>query len=87
MNANTLLEPVTNVSTGSFVLVFRTNIRYKKDIKTLAAVLDDHPFISKWNVDLDDDEKILRIVSLENCANEYILLVKNAGYSCEELND
>ena len=87
MNSNTLMEPALDAATGLFVLVFRTNIRYKKDIKTITLTLDQHPLISKWNVDMDDADRILRIISSESNPEEFITIIKDAGYICEELND
>lgn len=84
MNTITLSETST---AELFVLVFRTNVRYKKDVKKIASELNLHPMISKWNVDLDDDDRILRIVSKENNAAVFVAIVENAGFSCEELID
>lgn len=45
------------------ILIFRTSIRKKQDIRRMAIILDNHPLVRDWNVDFDDWEKILRIES------------------------
>lgn len=68
------------------VFVFKTNIRYKRDITAIASSLNK-PSIIKWNVDREDIDKILRVESIENNANEIINIIQLTGYCCEELND
>lgn len=43
------------------ILIYRTSIKGKKDIKQIEALFAQFPQICKWNVDLEDWEKILRI--------------------------
>ena len=69
------------------VMVFKTNIIYKKDIKKLSPVLSANPQIIKWNVDSEDVDKVLRIVPEKISAEEIIRLVEEQGYNCEELPD
>jgi hypothetical protein len=67
------------------VLVFKTNLTDIKRIEEVESLLDVHPHIIQWNVDLNDCDNILRIVSrnVAPCEVENILL--GAGYYCEEL--
>lgn len=67
------------------VLVFRTSIRYKKDLKIVGPILSKCTFINHWNIDLDDCDKILRVESQITDPQTIILTIKNAGYNCEEL--
>lgn len=69
------------------VLVFKTNIRYKKDVMAIASALNTQTSILKWHIDREDIDKILRIESLLNNAHEIISTIQLAGYCCEELND
>lgn len=69
------------------VLVFKTNINYKKDIKKLSPVLSANPQIIKWNVDSEDVDNVLRIVPEKISAEEIIRIVEEQGYNCEELPD
>jgi hypothetical protein len=67
------------------VLVFKTNLTDPRRINEVESTLDMHPNILGWNVDLDDCDNILRIVSNKTMGNEIEILLWNAGYYCEEL--
>jgi len=69
------------------ILVFKTNLAFKKDVKKLSESLGFQREIIKWNVDLSDVDRILRIEPAEISANKIIEIVTAAGYSCEELKD
>lgn len=69
------------------VLVFKTNLQYKKDINQLAPVLNIFRGILRWNVDMNDIDKVLRIETKQLVAQDIIRLVRGAGYFCEELPD
>ena len=67
------------------VYVFKTSVTTKVAIKKLAPALDKLSFISKWNFDLQDCDRILRIEAA-NFDTEIICgLLKSLGYSCVEL--
>ena len=69
------------------VLVFKTNIRYRKHLNAIEPHIANHPGIIKWNVDLKDADKILRIETIDLHPAKIEGLVKKAGYLCEELKD
>jgi hypothetical protein len=69
------------------ILVFKTNIRYKKDIKIIEQHLNPNLSIVKWNVDMDDNDKILRIESTHNNPDDIIYIINKVGFECEELID
>jgi len=68
------------------VLVFKTNLRYKKQVNELSMHMNNLQGVLRWNVDLDDSDKILRIEANEQCCPRKVedTLVQ-AGYFCEEL--
>ena len=43
------------------ILIFRTSVRNARDIKHIAALFTLCPLIYKWNVDMENWEKVLRI--------------------------
>ena len=43
------------------ILIFRTSVRNARDIKHIAALFTLCPQIYKWNIDMEDWEKVLRI--------------------------
>ena len=83
IEAASTLSPATGG--GVEVLVFKTNLTDAKRISDVESLLDIHPHIVKWTVDLDDCDNILRIVSRNIAAQEVENILLNAGYYCEEL--
>jgi hypothetical protein len=43
------------------ILVFRTSIRKKQEIRRIATILNTYPQIKQWNLDFEDWEKVLKI--------------------------
>lgn len=43
------------------VLIFRTSVVHRQDIKRIDKALSQFTQISSWNIDFEDWEKILRI--------------------------
>ena len=43
------------------ILIFRTSIEKKQELKKIEKLFTQYPQIHVWNVDLEDWEKILRI--------------------------
>ena len=69
------------------VLIFKTNISYKKHITEIGDHIANHPGVIKWNVDLKDSDKILRVETVDLHPAKIEGLIKGAGYYCEELKD
>lgn len=67
------------------ILVFKTNLTDAKRITDVEPSLDVHPDIFQWNVDLNDQDNILRVVAKNIAGAEVEELLLNAGYYCEEL--
>ncbi|MBO9150844.1 hypothetical protein ACFOTA_01380 [Chitinophaga sp. GCM10012297] len=72
-------------STAPEILVFRTNIRFKKDLRQIGPVLEKEPGVLKWNVDREDADKVLRIEASALTPEKVIQLVSREGFFCEEL--
>jgi hypothetical protein len=68
------------------VLVFKTNIKYKKDITKISTVLTTDS-ISNWNIDRADIDCVLRVVTDSLSTNDIIKIITNEGYDCSELNN
>jgi hypothetical protein len=67
------------------ILVFKTNLRFKKNINQALSHLDNIPGILRWNVDLQDRDKILRIES-KNLAPQLVeKTLTDIGFYCKEL--
>jgi hypothetical protein len=68
------------------VWVFKTSVKNKSQVNKIVPLLDN--FIlppGKWNFDLTDCDKILRIESGELCTKTLIDELNKAGFLCEEL--
>ena len=69
------------------ILVFKTNLHFKKNLKQVVPHLNELKGVIKWNIDFHDKDKILRIVSSDLSPRIVENTLQNAGYSCEELPD
>ena len=69
------------------ILIFKTNIRFKKDLGIIEPFLAACKSIVRWTVDRDDTDRILRVVSTSADTRGIIKTINEAGYYCEELPD
>jgi cell fate (sporulation/competence/biofilm development) regulator YmcA (YheA/YmcA/DUF963 family) len=67
------------------ILIFKTNVTNKKKVSEINSLLKAIPAIKQWNFDLDDCDKILRIVGVEIQPDLIELLLNTAGFNCQEL--
>ena len=68
------------------IFVFKTSVKTKMQAKKLKLHIDTILPNAKWNFDLEDIDKILRIDSEENIVLIIIGFLKIHNYSCEELD-
>ena len=67
------------------IYVFKTSVKTKNQAKGLKPHLDKLLPNAKWNFDLEDCDKILRIDSEENIVFKIIDLLNIHKFYCEEL--
>lgn len=67
------------------ISVYKTNIS-PQDVNRLKEVLDNFTKISKWNIDLEDWENILRIESQFSIEKQIINMLNNINIVCIELH-
>jgi len=67
------------------IFVFKTSVKTKIQAKRLKPHINDILSKAKWNFDLEDCDKILRIDSEENIVLPITDLLNIHNYSCEEL--
>ena len=67
------------------ILIFRTSITRKCDIKRIEKLLAQYPQIDKWNVAFEDWEKILRIECSGITAVEISAVLRNNHIFTSEL--
>jgi hypothetical protein len=69
------------------ILIYKTNIRSEQDVKAIERALVKHECISRWSVDCDDIDHVLRIETTTENTSDIPLIITNAGYLCEDLPD
>ncbi|HEX4852272.1 MAG TPA: hypothetical protein VFV08_15760 [Puia sp.] len=67
------------------IYVFKTSVKTKTQVKKLKPDINNILPNEKWNFDLDDCDRILRIDSEENIALKIIDLLNIHKFYCEEL--
>ena len=67
------------------IFVFKTSVRTKQQVQQLKPHIDKTLPNAKWNFDLEDIDKILRIDSEENIVLIIIDLLTIHKFFCEEL--
>ncbi|HEY9535055.1 MAG TPA: hypothetical protein VIQ77_10980 [Mucilaginibacter sp.] len=67
------------------VLIFSTDVSAPEQVSKVQPVLAAIPSISDWNIDLEDCDKILRVVSNDLSPRYIETLLNNAGFNCTEL--
>ncbi|MES2372254.1 MAG: hypothetical protein V4557_06725 [Bacteroidota bacterium] len=69
------------------ILVFKTNLDNPELVSRVTPVLQTMPGVQKWNVDMHDCDNVLRIEATELSPRSVEMVLQNAGYYCEELED
>jgi hypothetical protein len=69
------------------IYVFITSVKTKQEVGQLKPYLNDLLKQAKWNFDLEDCDKILRIDIETEITQSIINLLKDKGFYCEELVD
>ncbi len=67
------------------ILKFKTTLLCNGCKSTVAPFLDNAEGISSWNIDLENDDKILTVNSAGITHGEVKELIENAGYTAKEL--
>ena len=69
------------------ILVFKTSVSNQSDIRCLISQLNGITDIGKWNFDLEDCDKILRVECENNISNDIMRILNGKGFICTELDD
>jgi hypothetical protein len=67
------------------IYVFKTSVRTKTQVKKLKPQINELLPPEKWNFDLADCDRILRIDIEESMALKIAGVLTNNGFNCEEL--
>jgi hypothetical protein len=67
------------------ILIFKTSIQTECDRQRLQNTLDANEHIQQWNIDLQDVDRVLRIVSKTLVPQQIISVINHNGFECAEL--
>ncbi len=67
------------------VLKFKTTLSCNGCKSKIAPFLNEAEGISSWDLDLENDDKILTVYSAGITHSEVKKIIENAGYTAEEL--
>ena len=65
--------------------IYKTNINTLEQIKKADLILSKHTKVKKWNIDIDDCDKVLRIESSQQEILDVIDSLKPFNIYCEVL--
>jgi uncharacterized pyridoxamine 5'-phosphate oxidase family protein len=69
------------------ILIFKTNIKLKKDALKVQPILQGMQNILRYNIDQGDIDNVLRLEVVNIPAITIVQLISQAGFYCEELTD
>lgn len=67
------------------IYVFKTSVHTTTDLQTLRPHLDELLRQGRWNFDLQDCDRILRVDSPNEITQGILHLLHQTGFECEEL--
>ena len=67
------------------ILVLKTSLTSLSDLEKIGVMLGSLPQIAKWNVDLEDCDKVLRIECYGLTEANIVEALRKAGYEAEKL--
>ena len=68
------------------IFVFKTSIKTERDRQNICSLLNATEGVADWNVDLDDCDRVLRVVTATLDVVSIIELINQKGYLCIELD-
>ncbi|HKB87087.1 MAG TPA: hypothetical protein VKD08_13000 [Ignavibacteriaceae bacterium] len=69
------------------MLILKTNINLKDDFISMKNSLSRSFDINECTIDLDDTDKVVRVIGRRLNKNEVLERINSLGYVCEELPD
>jgi hypothetical protein len=67
------------------ILVFATNIRTNNDKQLISGTFNKHSEIQEWNIDQEDIDCVLRIVSETLSEEQIIHILHQHNFNCTPL--
>ena len=67
------------------ILIFKTNIQTLADKEQIQHCLNNNDAVDQWNIDQQDIDCVLRVISSSVTPEQIISLITNHGFECAEL--
>ncbi len=67
------------------ILIFKTNISTKKRVHEISTLFDPIKQIKDWSIDLEDCDRVLRVISLNIHYRAIEELLTSAGIYCKQM--
>jgi len=68
------------------VLIFRTDIKTKKKVKTIKPLFSNRKRFGDWSIDIEDIDNVLRIEAADDLnERDIIQLMNTCGFQCQVL--
>ena len=70
------------------LVILKSNISTDKKLNMVRNVFNENPIISKWTVDTEDIDNVLRIEAFDNLQEEEVIqIINNIGLKVEAFTD
>ncbi|MFC5047452.1 hypothetical protein ACFSTE_07010 [Aquimarina hainanensis] len=70
------------------LLIFCTDIKSRKKVRSISPTFNKHSDIINWSVDIEDIDNVLRIEATENLSEDDVInLVQTKGFFIQPLSD
>ncbi|MBF4470049.1 MULTISPECIES: hypothetical protein [Flavobacterium] len=68
------------------ILVFATNIKTESDKQKISSILNNNSEIQQWNIDQEDIDCVLRIVTETLSEGQIIKILDQYNFNCTPLD-
>ena len=69
------------------ILVFKTSVTQQEQVSKVKSLLTSIPNVKRWNFDLEDRDRILRVIADQVSPRHVETILQTAGFTCQELED
>lgn len=82
----TVLERISGINSSKTIMVFKTDIDSIDKLGLIRPVLNDHPCVRHWSVDMEDVDNVLRIEASEKLSSQDLIeLMRSSQINCSAL--
>lgn len=82
-NLRPMVMETVKVAENNIVLVFSTSVQESADLAKISGPLNKLIGKDQWTVDLDDEDKVLRVVCVPGKQPEIVRLFNKYGFACD----